>query len=334
MSKSQLNIKNAWTVIGFFLFVIFSFLLICNRAMLVLDNHDEHQFMASAYLFATRGLLPYRDYAYFHMPNLIFVYALIYKLTTYRLLYTRLFSIIFGTLTVTIMFVSTYYFFKKKKFLAQFSAALLAGLFLLANPLFVGTSGRAWNHDVPVVLTLIAALLYYHSRKFERPCLLVGISGGLLGLAIGTRLSFVTIIPAFLLTLKFHPSTKSSRDFWYLLLSFTLGGVVSMLPSIMLFGLAPKNFIFGNIEYANLNTLYRAVSGWTIGMNKIKFLLQNIFPNNSNLVIFAALFVFILIPSWLEYKEKNSWEFSSLFFALLALFCIFGSFVPTPAFYQ
>jgi hypothetical protein len=32
-------------------------------------NHDEHQFVGSAVLLARDGLLPYADFAYFHVPG-------------------------------------------------------------------------------------------------------------------------------------------------------------------------------------------------------------------------------------------------------------------------
>ena len=35
-------------------------------------NHDEHQFVASGALIARDGLLPYRDFPYFHVPTLSF----------------------------------------------------------------------------------------------------------------------------------------------------------------------------------------------------------------------------------------------------------------------
>src|SRR5207248_10562117 len=41
-------------------------------------DHDEHQFISSAVLLARDGLLPYRDYPYFHMPYLIAVYAALF----------------------------------------------------------------------------------------------------------------------------------------------------------------------------------------------------------------------------------------------------------------
>jgi hypothetical protein len=38
-------------------------------------NHDEHQFVASGVLLARQGLLPYRDFPYFHVPLLSVIYA-------------------------------------------------------------------------------------------------------------------------------------------------------------------------------------------------------------------------------------------------------------------
>ncbi|MBI5962965.1 MAG: glycosyltransferase family 39 protein [Chloroflexi bacterium] len=337
MIKTKPNIKTIVFVIVTILLGIFSFLLICNRSMMAGDNHDEHQFIASGYLLATKGLLPYRDYAYFHMPNLVFVYALIDKLTGFRLLYTRLFSSLFGTFTVITIFLITYYLFRKKSFFVRLGVALLAALFLLANPLFAAVSGLAWNHDVSIFLTLLAALFYYKSGEYDKPYALVAISAGLLGLAIGTRLSFVTLIPAFLLTFKVHPKIKNAKDYWKMFFCFAFGGAVSMLPSIVLFCLAPKNFIFGNLIYARLNTLYRLENGFTDGMNllsKIKYLSDYVFSNNANVLILISLFVFVVLPALRKYSQDKSWEFSSAFFALLATFCIVGSFLPTPTFYQ
>ena len=320
-------------VVGAVLFILFAFLLICNRAMLVADNHDEHQFMASGYLLATRGLLPYRDYAYFHMPNLVFVYALIDRLTGFRLLYTRLFSVAFGTLTLALLSAGTYLFFAKRNPVVRAGAALLAGLFLLANPLFAGTSGLAWNHDVPVFLALLAALVFLWSRASARPFLLVALSGGLLGLAIGTRSSFATLIPAFLLTLVCHPQVKSRRTFWSALLAFGAGGLLAMLPALVLFFLAPGSFVFGNIGYAGLNTLYRQGSGYTDGMNKLSFL-GDVFSQTSNLLLLAAFVIFLVLPAWLAYRRNHAWEFGTTFFALLPVCAFTGSLLPSPSFPQ
>src|SRR3954470_9477005 len=59
--------------------VVFTVML--ARAMSKPLDHDEHQFIASGALLARRGLLPYRDYPYFHMPYLAGAYALLFRLS-------------------------------------------------------------------------------------------------------------------------------------------------------------------------------------------------------------------------------------------------------------
>jgi hypothetical protein len=58
-------------------------------------SRDEHQFIAAGALLATEGLLPYRDFPYFHVPNLIFVYAGLFRCSSYLLLTSRLFSVLY-----------------------------------------------------------------------------------------------------------------------------------------------------------------------------------------------------------------------------------------------
>jgi len=64
---SQINLK---------LLHIIVFILICgllfSRAMNSYISHDEYQFVASAQLLVSRGLLPYIDYPYLHMPYMVF----------------------------------------------------------------------------------------------------------------------------------------------------------------------------------------------------------------------------------------------------------------------
>jgi hypothetical protein len=56
-------------------------------------NHDEHQFIASATQIVREQMLPYVDFAYFHVPLLSFVYALLFRYVDKLLLNARLFSI-------------------------------------------------------------------------------------------------------------------------------------------------------------------------------------------------------------------------------------------------
>src|SRR5437868_2817504 len=76
------------------LFLLMVGLLLLGLSMTKRLDHDEHQFIASGVLWARRGLLPYRDYPYFHMPYMVFVYGLLFKLSDHLLLVARVFTVL------------------------------------------------------------------------------------------------------------------------------------------------------------------------------------------------------------------------------------------------
>src|SRR4051812_20339106 len=60
-------------------------------------NHDEHQFITPGVLMSREGLLPYRDFPIFHLPNLAFAYAGLDRLTHQPVLSAKLLSIVAST---------------------------------------------------------------------------------------------------------------------------------------------------------------------------------------------------------------------------------------------
>ena len=66
-------------------------------------SHDEHQFIASAVLVAREHLAPYRDFAYFHVPNQTYLWALFYHFTNYYLFVARAFCAACGWLLLVVM---------------------------------------------------------------------------------------------------------------------------------------------------------------------------------------------------------------------------------------
>jgi len=128
-------------------------------------NHDEHQFIASAALLAREGMLPYGDYPYFHMPTLVFIYAALFQISEHLLLSARLFSVACSWLTTVLIFIHVR---RQTAMLTQAWRLLwptLCILLLINNELFVYTSGRAWNHDLPVLLMVGAILVCSHGLK-------------------------------------------------------------------------------------------------------------------------------------------------------------------------
>ncbi len=128
-------------------------------------NHDEHQFIASGVLLAQAGLLPYRDYPHFHMPNLVFVNALLFRLTDYYLLAARTLSVLSGWLLLVALYFTALRLFRNTANRARFLIGAGMVLLLGASPMLVYTSGRAWNHDLPAVLSMAAFLLLVYGLK-------------------------------------------------------------------------------------------------------------------------------------------------------------------------
>src|SRR5438477_528918 len=66
----------------------------------------------------------------------------------------------------------------------------VVALTLLCNPVFIFTSGRAWNHDLPTLAMLLAFVAAVRGIRRDRAGWQFA-AGLLAGIAIGTRLTFV-----------------------------------------------------------------------------------------------------------------------------------------------
>ena len=113
-------------------------------------NHDEHQFLAPGALLSREGLLPYRDYPLFHLPNLVFLYAAGDWLTGSPIFSAKLFSFASsaGMLCLLAWIASgTRSLRPRMAAIAGFSVALL----LFFDPVFYYTAGKTWNHRGPLV---------------------------------------------------------------------------------------------------------------------------------------------------------------------------------------
>jgi len=314
-----------------------SFLLIWGRAMQKEYNRDENQFIASGELLAEQGLLPYRDYPYFHMPNLVFVYAFIDELSEYSLLSARSFSVVCAILTVAFIFLIAYNLFRNQSSFIRFTISGGAVILLLANPIFAYTSGSAWNHDLPVLLVLIAFWVYVQGVKKEQPAIWIFTCGLLVGLATGTRLSFLLAGIPFLVTLLYSPQTTFKQVRIKIILAFCLGMMIGLLPSLVLFAAAPQKFIFGNFIYAELNTSFREETAYKGPMTlpeKFEYMQIEIMRLPGNLILFLATIFFAFTVGVVRFRENKHVAVEYLLILLLILFLAIGSFLPTPAFYQ
>jgi hypothetical protein len=336
------------------LLLLGALLIIFDHAMLKGYFRDENQFVASGKLLKDEGLLPYRDYPYFHMPNLAFIYALIYQVTDFTLLGARSFSVLCAWGAMAALLYAADRFFQHHSRWLRLAVGAGGVLLILPNPLFRFTVGLAWNHDFPVLLTLVAALVLLRFIQ-SRDLRWLGLSGFLLGTAVGTRLTFLTAVAPFLGTLALFPDIRSSRNGFRGWLFFGAGFLIAMLPSIILFLSAPREFIFGNVQYAWLNTLYRQASEFDGPMTftgKLVFLSERVLdqPGTITLLAMVTLFAIFGAAIYLRRPENVKLSVTSLlnssdtespyegaFYAFLfslPVFLLVGSFLPTPSWYQ
>jgi hypothetical protein len=329
----------AFPVLALVGFIGFGAILIFARTMGMGYNHDENQFVASAYLLAKQGLLPYLDYPYFHMPNLIIPYALLFLQASNILFWGRLFSVLCAVFTLGLLVFSVFHFYRHRPGFERTAMAAGAGLLLLANPLFVFTSGRVWNHDAAVLLLLLAVLAFligFRRIHITRWMFLVGL---LLSLAVGVRLSILTVLPAFVLTLLIHPETNrfDSRRWLRLGTGMFLGFFVGLLPSLALFVADPQAFIFGNVGYAQLNTAYRQDTAFAHGMDlqgKFVFFQKYVLNEPANLLLFLLVIYLVYFGGAVLMRQRRKLDPKVFFMMLLVVFTGLGAFLPTPTFYQ
>lgn len=318
------------------IFLLILFLLLLNLGMEKPLDHDEHQFVSSAALYARDGLLPYRDYPYFHQPYLVFIYGTIFQFSDRLLFSARLFSILCAFTTLALVFGLFYRRFGGEVFPKRFLLAAGAIIMLIGSPLFAHTAGLAWNHDLPMLLTLGAFLLYVRTIRQQGGILAPLLAGLLLGIATGVRLSFAPLFAPFVMLSFFYRQTLPGNAVWRLPLLFAAGFSLAMLPSLLFLLQYPAAYLFGNLQYPVLNTLYREGLGYTRSMDffsKILYILEVLVQPGNLLIVAAALF-FAFRRKWIGGSRRDHRRPEVFFILLLLPFLLIGTFAPTPSFKQ
>ena len=211
-------------------------------------NHDEHQFLAPGVLLSREGLLPYRDFPLFHMPNLVFAYAALDRLTHSPLAAAKLLSVLASTGVIALL---AYWVGRERNLpsIVRVAVCLAGAVLFLFDPLVLFTSGKMWNHEVPTAL--IVAALVLQAATFSRPSAGVLFCCGLLSaLAAGSRLTFGPMLLPLLGAACI--AGKTTRDRLRLGLYWSAGAFIGFLPSLWLFLLSPENFVFGNLQFPRL----------------------------------------------------------------------------------
>jgi hypothetical protein len=308
------------------------FALQFSRSMYRDLDPDEHQFVAPPALLAQFHKLPYVDYPYFHMPDLVFIYAVLTGWTSWKLLAARTISAICGTATAALLFAAGWRLLDRTPTKTRWILAGGLTLIFFNCRLFTYTSGWAWNHDTAVLCSLGAFLL--HTRGMRRASLAsIAAAGFFAALAAGIRLTFAPIFLPLILSLLLGPSPFIRRQRGLALLLAAIAALVALSPAIWLATIAPQKFLFGNLGYPRLSTMYYA--GWDHhGMTftgKILSMLQTFVADpGGNPFLLAAFIAAVFYPPLPAYQERGQIraEFRLVLGILAALWI--GVMAPTP----
>jgi len=302
-------------------------LVLCAIAMSRGLNVDEHQFVASGVLLAREGLLPYRDYPFFHTPNLSFVYALLFRCTDYLLLSARLLSVLCAFLGLIL--ISSRIWRGLSGHAGTFRAFISgsAAILLFSNPIFRYSCWRAWNHSLATLFATIAVLCLWRALNHRNSGRWYFAAGLVLSLAIGTRLTFAPLGLAFAGISLFLPRQIVIRQRMRNALLLAAGGVIGALPMLWLFALDARAFIFNNFTWNGpISELYQRAAGKYVSLgSKFLYILTNVLRNPGNL----TLLLLFLTVQYAALRQREFRKDASNLLVLVSIPCLLiGALAP------
>jgi hypothetical protein len=296
-------------------------------------NHDENQFLSPGMLLSHEGLMPYRDYPLFHMPNLIYAYAAMDHMFEDPIRAAKMVSAISTTGVVALFFWLA--LARGGNVLRPWErlwAATAVSILWLFDPLFLFTSGKTWNHELPAFFIVLAAVFHVESFRGHRK-LLCALSGIAAGLAAGTRLTYAPVCAAFLVHLAIGAG-EGWRCRLKAIISWGIGCAIGLAPSFYFLIAHRDAFLFDNLKFPRLTLLdpENIRVHKTIRLsNKIRFLIKEVATRSwPLLLLFAGLSV---VPA-VQAVRNRRWGSGAIFSLILMATAIAGCFAPSRYQYQ
>jgi len=295
-------------------------------------NHDENQFMASAFMVFDHGLHPYRDFAYFHMPNLVYIYTPLF-LTDNPMLYARLFNGICGFGICVIIFWHGRYLLRKHLWWAKLIIPICLMVLLVHSHMFKVAISEVWNHSSSGFFGLLAIVLLVRWQRNPQLTYLAALCGFSLGMAIGIRLSFAPLILPFLYFLLTNPETDGTGKKQNFLL-FSICGLTANLPGLYFLIFNFSEFWFGNMIYPALNTAYHEELEFKRAMDfqdKIEYLKLKIMRRPPEVFIQTAAGLGIVAYVAASVVERKILKTGLSIVLLSTIFLLVGALAATPS---
>ena len=218
---------------------------------------DESQYIVAAVL-TSKGLLPYRDYAYLQTPLQPFAFApLQWLFAGHVLIATRLANALLGGGTILLVFGTA------RRLGATSGAALAAAAMLAVCEPFTWSVGVARNDMLPAVLMMLGL---FGIAKGMTGVRMFG-AGVAFGLAAGVKISYaVPAATVFAAAIWTRNTVQRRNAIW-----FAVGVVAGLIPTFILIMLAPRQFLAEAILFPALGPeqYYSEIGkAWRLGPNR------------------------------------------------------------------
>lgn len=314
----------AAAILGLLLVAMFA------RGMGVRLNHDEQQFVAAGRILQQHGLLPYRDFPFFHTPLLVWIDAAIDSHTDYLLLAGRGLSVAFGWISLCIIFGMGLVLLRRVSPPARWGLSLAVCGLLFVNPVFAYAYFRAWNQSLPLLFMLVAIACQWRGAVTGRIGWF-GLGGAALALAVSTRISYAPLGLPFLIMAWFVPETCWKLRLRYIA-AWILGMAIASVPALLVIAHAPAAFFFDNFSYNGpVNAAFRGPSAAflpALGPKAVFLLETTLHP--ATLALLAA---YLFLTIWRRDASPGVTYLTRMILALLP-FAAIGALAPTPSYTQ
>ena len=311
------------------LFFCLLFLLLLQVVMHKRLNHDENMYVGNGALLL-RGWWPYADYPSFQMPLLSLIYGAAFLLPGHMLLVARLINTFCALGCCLLLFVLVQRVLTGVSAPARLGVAASGVLIYVSGAQFVYTVGRAWNHDVPLLLTLGALTVFTSPRRNREAGVPLLVAGGLLGLATSSRLLFAVAAVPFVGAIVCVPAVSRVRGVAWFAGGFGLG----LVPCVPFLLRDPARFVFDNVTYHGLNEQYWRALNYTRAMTlsgKLGYALDVLREATDSWVLLVGA---VLVGA-LAARARPRRGSESVALALLTAAALFaGGLVPTPTWPQ
>jgi hypothetical protein len=278
-----------------------------------LIDSDEGFYLLISKLVVTHSILPYRDVFYQQMPLLPYLYGAWMRVFGFSWVSGRMFSAVLAAVAGTLLFHTV------RKSTNRLSLAIISLLLYASNLSVLLFFLTAKTYVLSTLLLLGGVLLARTgSGRFRYVA-----SGLLLALSIQTRLFFAAAAPAFFVILwreNLNPQAAIRR--------FASGMLIGFVPSLLLFLIAPRQFLFDNLIYHGLRDSAGLVGdlGQKLEIAQKLFLSSNPFRPTQFALLFVGLPLALVV--WRKIDKTGRLG------ALLVLLLGFVSLLPTPTFGQ